>query len=492
MKKVTVWLTSYNHANYIEESIKSILQQTYKDFEFYIVDDCSQDNSWDIIQQYAKQDTRIKAIKHKYNWGTSGLKLMIDDLEGQYIAIAHCDDVWKPEKLEKQLIILEEKSDIAACFTLVDIIDDDSNIIQDVNHVYYSVFEQPNRSRTEWLRHFFYNGNCLCHPSVLIRKEAYSKYQLFANGLNGYPDFYSWIRLCKKAEIYIIQEKLTCFRTHNDESNTSGENPESIIRITNEESFVFKEFLSLIDTHEILSVFPETEKYVVNHEMNEKFIMARLLIEGERKPQKYLGMNLLYELFQNKEAEEQIKRLYGYTQKDFNQEKQKYDIFDAIPQNRYMNAGLYFDFGDDNSEEGRYSINAYIKNSGEFQIKFDLSKYSTEVLERGVRLDLDEGVFRKFQGITCKNADQTIPAQIFNGVREGSWDMFYTTDPQYSIMGLKNTILEIHGKTEEIPQDQIERHLMELNQEILNLKNQIIEKNKKQYKKVFFKNRIGK
>lgn len=68
MPKVTVLLTSYNHEEFIADSIESILNQTYTDFELYIVDDCSMDNSWEVIQKY--NDPRIIAIHHekKYVW----------------------------------------------------------------------------------------------------------------------------------------------------------------------------------------------------------------------------------------------------------------------------------------------------------------------------------------------------------------------------------------------------------------------------------------
>ena len=67
MPIVTVLLTSYNHGDYIRGSIESILNQTFKDFELYIIDDCSSDNSWDIIQEY--KDDRIIAIRHEKNEG---------------------------------------------------------------------------------------------------------------------------------------------------------------------------------------------------------------------------------------------------------------------------------------------------------------------------------------------------------------------------------------------------------------------------------------
>ena len=101
---VTVWLTSYNHEKYLRESIDSILAQTFSDFELYIIDDNSTDNSWEIIKSY--QDHRIHCIHHEKNLGHSDLEKLYPIFNTQYLAIAHSDDKWAPDKLEKQVAYL--------------------------------------------------------------------------------------------------------------------------------------------------------------------------------------------------------------------------------------------------------------------------------------------------------------------------------------------------------------------------------------------------
>ena len=96
MPIVTVLLTSYNHGDYIRGSIESILNQTFKDFELYIIDDCSSDNSWDIIQEY--KDDRIIAIRHEKNEGGCTTRTLYSGFKGKYFAMAHCDDMWELSK----------------------------------------------------------------------------------------------------------------------------------------------------------------------------------------------------------------------------------------------------------------------------------------------------------------------------------------------------------------------------------------------------------
>lgn len=216
MPIVTVLLTSYNHGDYIRGSIESILNQTFKDFELYIIDDCSSDNSWDIIQEY--KDDRIIAIRHEKNEGGCTTRALYSGFKGKYFAMAHCDDMWELDKLEKQVSYLENHPEVGACFTNVQLIDDDGNNFDKENHPYSHVFLNENMTRFEWLNHFFYHGNRLCHPSSLIRMDVQMKDDLFAAGLGALPDYYRWVKLCLKHEIYVHPDKLTKFRIHADES----------------------------------------------------------------------------------------------------------------------------------------------------------------------------------------------------------------------------------------------------------------------------------
>ncbi|MBR3745689.1 MAG: glycosyltransferase family 2 protein, partial [Selenomonadaceae bacterium] len=104
--KVSVILTSYNHAAYISAAIESVLNQTFTDFELLIVDDGSTDNSREIIKQY--NDPRIKFFLYEKNRGPV---IAIDDAlksaHGKYIAVHHSDDLWTLDKLARQVEFLD-------------------------------------------------------------------------------------------------------------------------------------------------------------------------------------------------------------------------------------------------------------------------------------------------------------------------------------------------------------------------------------------------
>ena len=176
--KVSIILSSYNHANYIADAIQSALDQTFTDFELLIFDDGSSDNSREIIKTF--DDPRIKFFLHEENRGPRIiLTEAVNAARGKYIAIHHSDDAWELDKLEQQVDFLDAHEEYAACFTRVKFIDEKSQPNELADDDYYKkVFEQENRTRAEWLKYFFYNANCLCHPSLMIRREVYEKYKL--------------------------------------------------------------------------------------------------------------------------------------------------------------------------------------------------------------------------------------------------------------------------------------------------------------------------
>ena len=187
MAKISVLIPSYIHSLYIEKSIKSVINQTFKDIEILIGDDCSTDNSRDIINKF--NDDRIKKYFYECNCGGSAnLNKLISLASGEYIAILNSDDYWELDKLEKQYEFMEKNKEYAACFTWVQYINKKGKKIYPKNY-----FIQENRSQSEWLHYFLYEGNCLCHPSILIRKEIYDEIGDYYVRCRQIPDFIEWI-----------------------------------------------------------------------------------------------------------------------------------------------------------------------------------------------------------------------------------------------------------------------------------------------------------
>lgn len=253
MNKITVAIASYNHAPFVSKAIHSALSQDGCDVEVIVVDDGSTDGTPDEVRKI--NDPRLRLICFDKNQGACiALNRAIQEGSGEYVAILNSDDAFMPNKLQKQLTFLETNPSIGAVFGLPCFIDDLEHPLE--LPALSKLFEQPNRSRYEWLRYFFYHDNALCHPTVLIRRECYNKYGYYDPRLVQAPDYDFWLRLLLKEEIHVLHEPLSFFRILPDGSNVSTPRPDRLRRSQWEVSQILKTYQNLSPL-EYLKVFPE-------------------------------------------------------------------------------------------------------------------------------------------------------------------------------------------------------------------------------------------
>ena len=322
MPKVSVILTSFNHAEYIREAIESILYQTFVDFELIILDDCSSDNSWDLINQYA--DPRIKAIRSS---GQGEVvyqinKTLSEVARGEYVAIHHSDDVWEINKLEKQVAFLDAHPDTGAVFTWVQMIDE---------HGISSAgdwFDQENKTRWQWLNQLFLAQNHLCHPSVLIRRRCYQDGGIYRYGLAQTGDAEMWSRVLIKFPIHVIQEKLTKHRRFSDKSNTSGDRIEAVIRTNNEWNVLRENYLAISSFDDFVATFPSLERFRTSEGFDNKFLLAMAcLYECKQRNAWQLGLKWLFELINDEIRHKKIRQLYSFSYMEFIKLNAEFDIY---------------------------------------------------------------------------------------------------------------------------------------------------------------------
>lgn len=372
MPKVTVIIPSYNHAKFIAEAIQSVLSQTYQDFDILICDDGSQDNSIEIIRQFT--DPRITFIVNPQNLGAAyTVNMMIKQANGKYIALLNSDDIWLPEKLEKQVTILDQNPELGAVFSDAMPIHEDGRWFSNPKHFYYNIFTQKNRSRAEWLRYFFYVGNCICHPSMLIRKSVYENVGGYNRLLASLPDFEMWVRVCAKYDIYILEDKLVKFRILDGECNASGLNPENIVRGQFERYKLFDSFCLIDDIDLFNKVFPE---HIVSDVKQVPIQIAKILLDDARLYAKYWAIDKIYQL---------LSKDYDYysqsiTDTEFIKLTARTDIFNVLG---FSNAviQLFYDIG--NGFNSKDYLQQNIK-PGLTCYKFDISNIQGI---KGLRLD---------------------------------------------------------------------------------------------------------
>ncbi|MDP1853777.1 MAG: glycosyltransferase [Candidatus Omnitrophota bacterium] len=197
---ISVIIPTYNRAQYICETIDSVLAQTYKDYEIIVVDDGSTDNTKELL---AKYNGKIQYV-YKTNSGVSAARnLGINLSKGEYLAFLDSDDMWLPEKLEKQMGAINEDS-IGLIHTAKYMIDAKGKLTGDVRPRY------PAKNLDDLLNNYH-----IC-MSVLVKKDLVKKAGMFDETISGSEDKDLWIRIAKIAKIKFIDDPLIKYRVHSD------------------------------------------------------------------------------------------------------------------------------------------------------------------------------------------------------------------------------------------------------------------------------------
>lgn len=194
---VSVIMPSYNTANFIKETIDSVLNQTYQNFEIIIVDDCSTDNTDEVVAGI--KDERIKYIKNEKNSGAAiSRNRALREAKGKWIAFLDSDDVWLPEKLEKQIAFMK-KNGYKFSYTGYEEVDEESNPTG------VSV-TGPKKITKAGMYNYCWQG-CL---TVMYDADAMGLIQIADLKKNN--DYAMWLKVIEKADCYLLDEKLAKYR----------------------------------------------------------------------------------------------------------------------------------------------------------------------------------------------------------------------------------------------------------------------------------------
>lgn len=299
--RISVFMASYKHVKWLSEAIESVLNQTFADFEFIVVDDGSNDGSSDIIKNYAKKDKRIKYEIFTQNKGAiSAIKKCYDLSSNEYIAIMNSDDVWELDKLEKQVEVFKKNKGVDIVFGLPSFIDEDGNELDKSLREFND--STKLKTKEQFMNYFFFKGNCICHPTILIKKKCYEDYGFYKQTLRSIPDFEMWTRLFWHCDVLIISEVLIKFRKHS--FNESDANISNIIRANYEYKIVLESFVDQVKTVAALKkIFPEYEGlFKVNKDILIPFYIAMLAMQRDEKFSKDFALSVLYKELEKEEV----------------------------------------------------------------------------------------------------------------------------------------------------------------------------------------------
>ena len=136
MPKISIITPAYNCEKYLSEAVESVLKQTWEDWELLIIDDCSKDKTYECMQKLARQDKRIRVFQNEHNSGSAATRNYgVRQATGEWVAFLDSDDLWREEKLEKQMAVIEKNPEASFLFTGSAFIEDDGMTIAHVLHV---------------------------------------------------------------------------------------------------------------------------------------------------------------------------------------------------------------------------------------------------------------------------------------------------------------------------------------------------------------------
>lgn len=326
---ISVIMATYNHAPFVAQAIESVLCQSDVDFEFLIADDGSKDNTRDVVS--AIQDARIRFWPNAVNRGACVVtNELIERASGEYIALINSDDYWVgTDKLAYQLKILLERPELGACFGRARFVDREGNPISKSTMPFGTVFDQDNRSQGAWLRRFFELGNCICHPTMLIRKSCYSELGLYSNRLRQLPDLDMWIRLVKRYPIHISDKDLINFRILPGE-NAASQTPVNSIRTINEHYLLADNFFNDFNQDIFLEAFEDLLKYSGDMTCTHLDIEKCLLYFSDNqwlgRAYKMIGIIAMNELLNSDLHRVVLARDYGIDDRWFHHEMGELDV----------------------------------------------------------------------------------------------------------------------------------------------------------------------
>ena len=209
---VSVIMANYNTPiHYLKQAIDSVLNQTYPDFEFIIIDDGSTDDSAGFIKSY--DDPRIKLVYNEKNIGLPrSLNKGLELCRGEFVARMDSDDICYPQRFEEQVYFLSQNPGVIVCGTWVDVIDENGFVC--VKDGYHFSIPDPDYYRIDLL---FSNHPTIMHPSAMFVRELLLRYQIRYNEDFFYAqDYRMWVSCSKYARCANVPKYLLKYRKYED------------------------------------------------------------------------------------------------------------------------------------------------------------------------------------------------------------------------------------------------------------------------------------
>ena len=227
MPKISVVIPAYNAMHYLPETLNNLLKQTYDDFEVIIVNDGSSDN----IEQWFSQlqDQRIKLISQQNQGAGIARNTGIVNSQGEYIAFLDADDIWESTKLEKQIRILEDNSEVGLVYTWVEYVNDNG---ESTGRVLKHIAEG-----NVWEK--LIESNLIeCGSVAMVRRSCFDDVGIFDLNVGSFvEDWELWLRIASRFPFKVVKEVLVYYRQHSNSASKNWQAMEKGYKIVIEKAF---------------------------------------------------------------------------------------------------------------------------------------------------------------------------------------------------------------------------------------------------------------
>ena len=308
MPKISILTPCFNHEKYILQFLESVKNQTFKDFELIIINDCSTDNTANLIKNF--NDDRIKLINQEFNQGlNSALNIGFENSSSDILVYIASDDILNNNALELIVKAFEENPDKNVVYSAVSAIDETGKSLN-------SIIKPKLKNRFEILRKIFYSSNPLISPGMAIKKSAFEKIYPLQPAIVNLQDVLMHINLLLENEILVTDNILINYRIPCEKSGISVRSTATENRENLEVYSILNEFLKIKDVDLLYKIFGEdVKKYGQPTVETIPYFLAQFALNSDKQTRKVWGYHTLVNFLASQENFDLINKLYGFDYK---------------------------------------------------------------------------------------------------------------------------------------------------------------------------------
>ena len=308
-------MITYDHERFVGEAVRSILGQTYRDFELIVVDDGSTDATGEVIRRF--RDPRILYVRQENQGPSQARNTALEIARGTLVAQMSGDDVALPTRFERQIAAYHAHPN-AIVFTHCTFIDDSGRAVE--SPLLDTRINRANWTRQATLRHLYLKGNCFLAPSAFAARSAFDAAGPYNAVMLQLQDYDMWSRLLLKGyDPVIVEEPLMRYRIRADGGNLSSARHEVRVRTDFERRLALRNFLAIDRARQLADIFPEAAS--LGYPLDDRlvpFLLAMLGLQDETRDDALhiFAADLLMDMMQDPQTRSLVWEKAGFTLPD--------------------------------------------------------------------------------------------------------------------------------------------------------------------------------